>query len=533
MKPSKNAPSNRATPDPRNQRQAPRNQPTYGWKQYAPASGFPVTPKQRLPLLRPKKKRIFCGVCRGLSLHLNVPVVWIRLAFVAATFLFGAGIVAYIFLWAFVPAGDPLTAEQDRREAEQRVASAPLSYGNIDNSQRLRYGNNDYSLSDNTRNSANNADSLNAQQQATRPSSSPSTAIGSGRTNGAKTDENNNGPESIAQALKNASKPSIIALIGIALIALAVILEVSPLQSDLTFGIFMALCGIGVAWIRFNAEDGQIRYLLIGVALMAIGYFICADSDTFSHHLPISAAIAGVALLIGVALAIIPLANRFIHELSHEHALKEREEERADMTAHLHDGVLQTLALIQLHSDEPKTVFTLARKQERELRRWLYQERIPSDRSVSSGLKDITAHIEDEFGEAIDVVTVGDTQPSAQTDALLNASEQAMLNAAQHGAEPISVYCEVGAAQAEVFVRDHGNGFDQDAIPPDRLGIRQSIIGRIERRGGSVNIVSRPNWGTEIHMTMPIPKENASADGIPTEDRQPETGKQRNTKYEK
>ncbi|MDF7665414.1 ATP-binding protein [Bifidobacterium sp. ESL0745] len=506
MKSSKNAPDNRQSP------RAPRNQPTYAWRQYALASGFPVTPKQRLPLLRPKKKRVFCGVCRGLSLHLGIPVGWIRLAFVAASFLFGAGIVAYIFLWAFVPAGDPVTAEQDRREAEQRAANAPLSYGNTDNIANGQYGNVDNPPYDDTANSIGTADSSNVRQQKSRPPSSSSAANGTAGTNATDNGETGSGPENLAQAFKSASKPSIIALVGITLIALAVVLETSPLPGDLTFGIFMAICGLGVSWIRFNAPDGQIRYLLIGVVLMAVGYFICADSHTFSDHLPFSAAIAGLALLAGVALAIIPLANRFIHELSHEHALKEREEERADMTAHLHDGVLQTLALIQLHSNEPKTVFTLARKQERELRRWLYQERIPSDRSVSSGLKDIAARIEDQFGEAIDVVTVGDTQPSAQTDALLNASEQAMLNAAQHGAEPISVYCEVGDAQAEVFVRDHGDGFDQDAIPPDRLGIRQSIIGRIERRGGSVNIVSRPNWGTEVHMTMPIPKENGSTE---------------------
>lgn len=504
MKPSNHEPDNR-----------PRQQ-TYAWNRYAPSGGFPVTPKRRLPLLRPKKKRIFCGVCRGLSLHLGVPVAWIRLVFIAATFLFGAGIAAYIFLWAFVPAGDPLTAEQQQREAAWKNEHAPLSYGNIDHTTNGQHE----SFDDfNTSNTTGPADiSRQTAQRFSSPSAASVTTNDNAGTESEPGDESGNGPENLAQAFKNASKPSIIALAGIVLIALAVILELSPLPSDLTFGIFMALCGIGVAWIRFNAEDGQIRYLLIGVALMALGYFVCADSETFSHHLPFSAAIAGVALLAGVALAIIPLANRFIHELSHEHALKEREEERADMTAHLHDGVLQTLALIQLHSDEPKTVFTLARKQERELRRWLYQERIPSDRSVSSGLKEIAAHIEDEFGEPIDVVSVGDTRPSAQTDALLNASEQAMLNAVQHGSEPISVYCEVGGAQAEVFVRDHGDGFDQDAIPPDRLGIRQSIIGRIERRGGSVKIVSRPHWGTEVHMTMPIPKENGSADGTMAEE---------------
>ena len=174
------------------------------------------------------------------------------------------------------------------------------------------------------------------------------------------------------------------------------------------------------------------------------------------------------------------------------------------MTAHLHDGVLQTLALIQLHSDDPQTVFSLARQQERELREWLYQERTTSDRSVSAGLKAIAAQTEDEHGKPIEVVTVGDARPSAQTDALLDATQQALVNAVTHGGEPISVYCEAGADKVEVFVRDHGDGFDVNAIPEGRLGIRESIIGRIRRRGGTVEIVSRPHWGTEVRMHMPV-----------------------------
>lgn len=174
------------------------------------------------------------------------------------------------------------------------------------------------------------------------------------------------------------------------------------------------------------------------------------------------------------------------------------------MTAHLHDGVLQTLALIQLHADDEQQVFTLARSQERELRSWLYQERTTSDRSVSAGLQEIAAQVEDTHGKPIEVVTVGDARPSAQTDALLDAARQAMVNAVTHGGEPVSVYCEADRHQVEVFVRDHGNGFDIDDIPPERLGIRESIIGRVRRRGGTVEIVSRPDWGTEVRMHMPL-----------------------------
>ncbi|MDF7663498.1 PspC domain-containing protein [Bifidobacterium sp. ESL0763] len=496
-------------------------------------SAFPIPVRQRLPLLRPKSKRVLCGVCRGLSLHLSIPVTVIRLAFIALTFLFGSGIAAYVFLWVFVPAGDPLAAYWAQRTANQ----GPLSRGNAayqprDDAYRGNGADFGYQNSGSTKRTRTNGAAPSPYQQHVRSGTAANSP--SGTASHRQSQETSAQPamdssamfdddtianafgsfEDIGQALRRASKPSLIALSGLALIVLSIALAASPIPADLTIGGLFALCGIGVAWLKMNAAKGQLPYLIVGVALVGVGYIICTDSPAFHSHLPISAMVAGLALLAGVAVALVPLGNKFVHDLGHERALKEREEERADMTAHLHDGVLQTLALIQLHSDEPENVFALARGQERELRRWLYQDRTPPERSVGAGLHEIAARIEDEYRKPIDVVTVGDARPSAQTDALLNASEQAMLNAAQHGGEPISVYCEAGRNKVEVFVRDHGKGFDVNAIPEDRLGIRESIVGRIKRRGGTAEIVSRPQWGTEVRMHMPISGQRDGGDGI-------------------
>ncbi len=450
----------------------------------------PQTP-HRLPLLRPKRKRVFCGVCRGVSIHLGVSVTMTRLAFVAATFLWGAGLVAYILLWVAVPSGDPVAAYQ--AQYVNRSQQEPLSRGNsvfTPNAPGMPY-------------TANTLDG---------------TASGDGADlddQGHRLDQG--GPfEALRTTITRASKPALFGLVGLSAMIVSIAILASPLSATLIIPILLALAGIAVSWLSFDAESGQLRSMLLGAGLVMLGFtiFVLIDARSW-HHAQIDLA-AAFALLLGVTAVVVPWIVRLINDLGVQRALKEREEERADMAAHLHDGVLQTLALIQLNCKDAGTVFTLARSQERELREWLYQERTPSGRSVSAGIKDIAARIEDQFGRPINVVTVGDARPSSQTDALLNASEQAMLNAVQHGGEPISVYCESSDTQVEVFVRDHGAGFDQSTIPADRFGIRQSIIGRIERRGGSVEIVSRPEWGTEVRMHMPIAVERRKKSDPPS-----------------
>ena len=165
--------------------------------------------------------------------------------------------------------------------------------------------------------------------------------------------------------------------------------------------------------------------------------------------------------------------------------------------------MLQTLALIRRQAHDAEEVARLARAQERELREWLYDDRRTPGTSIASDLRGVVAEVEDTRAVAVDVVVVGDAVPDAGTDALLQATREALVNAVSHGRPPYSLYLEVTDEQVEVFVRDHGDGFDLDAVPVDRFGVRESIIGRVTRRGGTATVQSRPGRGTEVHLCLP------------------------------
>lgn len=428
----------------------------------AAANGRPhASAPSRPPLLRPKHGRMLCGVCRGVSIHVSLPVWAVRFAFIAASAFFAAGPLAYVMLWILVPQGDPLLA------ARQPQSDPPWR------ERPLARGNRPYAASDDAEASSSEADG------------------------NAHTDP--------WESIRKAPKPALFSLAGLTMLCIALLMATNGLSLGLIVPALMSVAAIAVAWLHYDAQQGRLLSMLCAVGLLFAAFvFYVFFAAPFPKGGRTPVVMAGLALLAGVGISIVPWISSLIADLGTERALKEREEERADMTAHLHDGVLQTLALIQLHGNDPATVQSLARQQERELRDWLYQERTPSERSVNAGLRKIAADIEDAHAKTIEVVTVGDARPSEQTDALLDAAKQALVNAVTHGAEPISVYCEVGDGQIEAFVRDHGEGFDIHAIAQGRLGIRESIIGRIRRRGGTVEIVSRPQWGTEVRMHMPL-----------------------------
>ncbi len=208
-----------------------------------------------------------------------------------------------------------------------------------------------------------------------------------------------------------------------------------------------------------------------------------------------------VIVLAGVAI-LAPFWMRLVRGLSAERAARIRSQERAEVAAHLHDSVLQTLALMQKRADDPRAVATLARRQERELRAWLNQSG-PADGTLAGALQAAAAEVEEAHGAVVEVVTVGDRALDPATEAVAAAAREALTNAAKFAPDAgISLYAEMGDDRVEVFVRDRGPGFDPEAVPPDRRGLRESVVGRMQRHGGSATVNTAPGAGTEVELTL-------------------------------
>jgi signal transduction histidine kinase len=213
-------------------------------------------------------------------------------------------------------------------------------------------------------------------------------------------------------------------------------------------------------------------------------------------------AVAMVVTVAGLALLTGPWWMRLVAQLGAERTERIRSQERADIAAHLHDSVLQTLALIQRNAGSPREVTRLARGQERELRTLLYGDR-RREGQLADELRVIAADVEDDYAIEVEAVVVGDAQLDEGLAALAAAAREALVNSAKHaGVDSVSLYAEVEPHEVSVFVKDRGVGFDMDAVADDRQGVRGSIVGRIERHGGQVTVRSSPGEGTEIQMRM-------------------------------
>ncbi len=251
----------------------------------------------------------------------------------------------------------------------------------------------------------------------------------------------------------------------------------------------------------------SVARVIVGVGLAMSGLVVLAARGGSIDDLRRSAFTVALALL-GVVVVLGPWFGRLARDLAEERRERVRGEERAEMATHLHDSVLQTLALIQRSADDPRRTVTLARRQERDLRSWLYggRDEPEPEASLHRAIDKMAQEIEEAYDLRIDVVVVGDRRVDEPAAAVLGAIREALVNAARHaGADDVAVYVEVEAHHLSAYVRDRGVGFDPGTVPASRRGISDSIRGRIERAGGTASVRSSPQQGTEIDLAIPIP----------------------------
>jgi signal transduction histidine kinase len=257
-----------------------------------------------------------------------------------------------------------------------------------------------------------------------------------------------------------------------------------------------ALCGAGILLARGRAGAP----FVVGVSLAAVGVIVFVDQNATSHGR--DAAFESSAVAIALILVLGPWAWRLAAERDSERTARIRSQERAEMAARVHDSVLQTLALVQREAGDPRRVAALARRQERELRAWLYPAARAEGASLAASIDVAAAEVEELHGVPVELVRTGDAPLDERVEALVLAAREAMANAAEHsGADQVSVFVDAGDDEIAVYVRDRGTGFDPDALPPESHGIAESIRGRMERAGGSATLASSPE-GTEVELRL-------------------------------
>lgn len=410
--------------------------------------------------------RMVAGVCAGLAEHLGLRVSTVRAVMAGSCFLFGAGLVFYAWLWILVPlAGD------------DAAAGAPLL--DDDGAPRLKLF---------------------------RPAPAAPGAQG-----GAPEPGRSAGPPGAAVGLREI-------LIGGALVVAALLLFSARSGVNLDLGTVIPLgviaAGAVLAWMQLDATrrvgllnaarmdtPWSVARFAAGIVLVVAGVLIIVTGSG-SWALVWASIVASLAVLAGVGLVLAPWALKFWRDFQGERAGRIRETQRAEIAAHLHDSVLQTLALIQKRAGSPQEVSRLSRAQERELRRWIYQDEGKDPGKLVARIKAVCAEVEDLHGLPVEVVSVGDAELGERTRALVQATREATLNGVRHGGTAVSVYVEATGSGVDVFIKDRGAGFDPSAVPPDRLGVRESVVGRMQRHGGSAEIIGTAE-GTEVRLHLP------------------------------
>jgi signal transduction histidine kinase/phage shock protein PspC (stress-responsive transcriptional regulator) len=486
----------------------------------------------RPPLVR-SSDRVIAGVCSGLAAHLGWPVKNVRIGMALATLAGGAGLAFYAWLWIMVPTADESARRNTRRPASPIAPAVSLDPAFATGPPPLMHpqpagpvtGASPRGTPDAGASAVGPAYGADAAGYGAAPLSGPAGGYGPAAAGYGLA------PNGYGQAVRppwfrvRSMRYGKEILLGAGLLLVAGILIAQLLGVDVPLGTLIpaaaVLGGAAIAWMQLDEtrraglvdktkadQAGGWARLAAGLALVVAGVLVMV-SGSGSWEQTWLALLASVAVLGGVVLVLLPWALKFWRDLESERAGRVRETERAEIAAHLHDSVLQTLALIQRRAGNEHDVVRLARAQERELRGWLFQDPGRDAGQLAERIKATAAEVEDFLGNAVEVVSVGDTAMTEAHEALVQASREAMLNASRHGGGTVSVYLEVSDGGAEVFVKDRGPGFELNDVPEDRLGVRESIIGRMKRHGGTASITSTPD-GTEVRLGLAaLPTDNA------------------------
>jgi phage shock protein PspC (stress-responsive transcriptional regulator) len=426
---------------------------------------------RRPPLRRDADRKVVAGVCAGAARWLGIDPLIVRVAIIIATVASGVGLPIYIAGWLLLPPADggpAIAARLRARPGAWQIGAGVgcLTLGGLLTIRELGLWWSDAIVWPFVLATAGAA-MLWRQTAARRAGPEPTRS-----------------PRDGVQAIEEPAPPTLDADAPAA--AASDDDERAPLGSAIPqrlraiyqggFGIALVV-GAGLLFLQANGALSGARDLVL----------------------------ACVVVTLGLGLILAPFWLRLARGLRDERNERIRSQERAEVAAHLHDSVLQTLALVQKRADDPRAVATLARRQERELRSWLSgaPEARP-DACLADALRAAAAEIEEAHGVPVEVIAVGDHDLDDRHRALVAAAREALANAVRHSAsdEPIALYVEVANGRTEVFVRDRGQGFDPDAIPADRRGVRESIMGRMARHGGSAAVHSTPGQGTEVELVL-------------------------------
>ncbi|MBA2477985.1 MAG: PspC domain-containing protein [Sporichthyaceae bacterium] len=413
---------------------------------------------------RAQEDKLLAGVAAGLAHHLRVDVIVVRLTFVVLGAVGGFGLLVYAALWVVVP--------QDRVETVTAPGLAAAERLGLRPTRRIRL----------------------AVEDAGQLLAFAVLALG------------------LAALFQSTSLgvnpvifwPSVIVAVGVFLIwRQSDESDASPASSVSAGG--TGTVGLGVGW-RSGGWRHRLR-VAIGAGLVVAGLFAFVAA---SGRLDVAGdvVVGAATAVVGVLLIGGPWLLRIVRDLRDERTERALSQQQADVAAHLHDSVLQTLALIQRQASDPREVVRLARSQERDLRGWLYGVPASPDSSLRIAIERVAAEVEEQHGVLIEVVVVGDCPVDPAVHALVRAAREALVNAATHAQmDRVDVFAEVEGNEVTAFVRDRGVGFDPDAIADGRMGVRGSIIERMQRHGGTATVRSTPGGGTEVRLTIKVAPE--------------------------